>query len=87
MTFDLLGMVQLPPALVSIAKSPEGREKLQAVASCFDAHPDVLQWIGLLSGVHQPVAEPNDEGKRVLFLEILAMIALGGLTDEQIDKL
>lgn len=92
MNYDLVSKVQIDRELLKFALSDGGKEKCDLVAECFSKYPDVLDWIGALSGVGQPLTEPNaslelNEGKRQLFLQILSIIAIGEMSAEQIDAM
>ena len=69
-----------------------GGTSLATFAQCFQQYPDVLDWIGALAGVGQPLTDPGaslelNEGKRQLFLQILAIIAVSEMDAEQIEKI
>ena len=88
MNFDILGKVQIDPQFAALMLNADSREKVETVKACFEKFPEVLDWIGQMSGIHQPLVEPGvsielNEGKRVLFLQILALIAAADLTEEQ----
>lgn len=92
MTFDLIARVHIEPMFARLLLEDGGRDKLEKVAQCFADYPDVLDWIGALSGVAQPLSDPHvslerNEGKRELFLQIIGLIAASSLTDEQAKTL
>lgn len=88
MTFDLLAKVHIDHAFLRLVVQPGGRDKLQKVKACFEAYPDVLDWIGALAGIGQSPIEPGvstdlNIGKQQLFLQILGLMAAADLTEEQ----
>lgn len=88
MNYDLLRKVHIDPAILRLVVQPGGPDKLGKVKACFEAYPDVLDWIGALAGIGQSPIEAGvstdlNIGKQQLFLQILALIAAADLTPEQ----
>lgn len=88
MTYDLIGKVHIPPAFAALALDDAGRAKLEQVQECFSAYPHVLDWLGALAGVGQPLRGDGasmeyNAGKLELFQQILALLAAADLTEDQ----